>query len=294
MKITLIKKFPSLPIIFLSLLIVTTGIGCGGGGSGSPAPVDQDAQGLYTTNGNGSGTFKNGTNPDIVKTLTDIKGMVYGDLPNQQFIFFDIGTNVLYKGDITAITLTDFVGTATVYNDGVMVDNNVAVSGTVISRSNISMTLATSGNFSGGSVAGLFSTEYDNPATNARAVVPGGNVWESTTVGSVKMIDDDLLTSTFDVKSNGTYGFFSNTLTGSVRCDFDGLFVSGNTKNIYSVEETTVVNDPGPCLNISLSPPNPNYVRFSSVLADNAQGEGTEMWYAITNGLHSVFAILTR
>jgi len=251
---------------------------------------NQDAQGLYTTNGNGSGTFS-GT----AETLADIKGMVYGDLPNQKFIFFDIATNVLYEGTITSITQTDFVGTAIVYHDGVMVDNAVPVTGTVITRSSIAMALAANGSFEGGAVKGLFNSEYDNPATNARAeanLLKGIDLWKSLTIGSVKMIDADMISTKFEVKADEVYDFITVSFpAGAIRCDISGKFISGNTKNIYTLGDELIENKPGPCLNISLTP---NYTGFASVLADDAQGRGTEMWYAIFNGMHSVFAIFAR
>lgn len=298
MNSTLKKRFPFFPVILISLLIAAVGIGCGGGGGSAPPPpppTDQDAQGLYTTNGDGSGTFKDGAIPpnNIVKTLSDIKGMVYGDLPNQKFIFFDVATNVLYEGNITSITLTNFTGTAIVYNDGVMVDNNVAVSGTITSRSSIDMTLAASGDFVGGSIKGLFSSEYDKGATNARAIVLRGNVWQSSLAGTLKMVDTDMRTLNFEVFASNFYDFVGSTVNGSTRCDFLGNLTINNTNNIYILLDETVelaTINPPPC-GASFTP---KYKGFASVLADNAQGQGTEMWYAITNGLHSVFMILTR
>ena len=250
---------------------------------------NQDAQGLYTTNGNGTGIFS-GT----AEALTDIKGMVYGDLPSQKFIFFDIATNVLYEGTITSITQTNFVGSAIVYHDGVMVDNAVPVSGTVITRSSITMALAANGSFEGGTIEGLFISPesiYDTAATNERIITR--NIifpWQDLTPGSVKMVSDNMFTSDFRVLGDDSYSFISDSSPGGVRCDFSGSLTSGSMKNIYVMSNEVVNLSPGPC---SLSD-TPNYTGFASVVTDDGTGKGTEMWYAITNGAHSVFAILTQ
>ena len=289
------KRLPSLPIIFISLFIAAIGIGCGGGGAPAPAPTDQDAQGLYTTNGNGSGTFSVTTETltEITETLTEIKGMVYGDLPNQKFIFFDLATNVLYEGNITSITLKDFVGTATVYHDGVMVDNAVTVSGTVTTRSTISMTLAASGNFAGGSIDGLFINPpsiFDTAATNERSAASIVNVWDSLTDGSVKMVLGGMRTSSFRVNGDDSYSTWIQKPEPLTRCDIEGDLKSGSTKNIYIIS-TKVFKDVNGTCGLPLTP---NYTGFASVVADDGAGKGTEMWYAITDGVNSIFTIVFR
>ena len=282
------KNLPSLPIIFISLFIAVIAVSCGGGGGGGApaAPIvistDQDAQGLYTTNGDGDGTFKSTGNPDVVEPLTDIKGMVYGDLPNQKFIFFDVTANVLYQGEITTITLTDFVGTATVYHDGVMVDNLVTVSGAVVSRSNISMTLAASGNFAGGTIEGLFLSEYDKGATNARIESLNGT---RKSKGAILMKIPDMTTTNFDVglEPNEEYSFVS--LVNQSLCFHTGTATSGNSANIYTLLET--VTNTTNCTIAST-----DYKGFASVV--DGTGTDTRLWYAVTNGTNSIFAILDR
>jgi len=284
------NRLPSLPIIFVSLFITVIGFGCGGGGGGGApaAPVvistDQDAQGLYTTNGDGSGTFKSTGNPDVVEPLTDIKGMVYGDLPNQKFIFFDVTANVLYQGEITAITLTDFVGTATVYHDGVMVDNLVTVSGTVISRSSIDMTLAASGNFVGGSIKGSFSSEYDKAASNDR-------IRSDTTsgfpefIGPIAISYEFAKTDNFKVQASNAY--FSQSISNQTpitQCVHNGTMDVSSNKNIFILQEAiTVTLFTCPIVDS-------NYEGVASVV-DGASID-TQMWYAVTNGSYSVFAVL--
>jgi len=293
MNSTLTIKLPSLSIIFLSLLIAAVGIGCGGGGGGTPAPTDEDAQGLYITDGsNSSAVFKdaNPLNPDISKTLTDIKGMIYGELPNQKFIFFDIATNVLYEGNITTITLTDFVGTATVYNDGVMVDNNVTVSGNVTTSSSIDMTLTGSGDFVSGSIKGLFSAAYNNEATDTRISTFIVKPWKSDGLGSLKMLTSGMLTSNFVVNEDASYTYTSNNLGSSVQCLQSGKLKFKSPKNIYplSNEETTTFS-----IGCTISTP-PAFTGFASVIAVDGAGIGTEMWYATTNGINSIFMILKK
>ncbi len=251
---------------------------------------DQDAQGLFTRNGDGSGTF-NG----VKKTLTDIKGMVFGALPNQKFIFFDIGTNVLYEGTITAITGIDFIGTATVYNDGVMVDSNVVVNGTVEAESSISMSLEKSnnGDFTGGTIEGLFSDEYFKESTNSRIVSDFPSV--PFFGGPVSLLTPNLVTGNFQVRLNNSY-FFQSLNSPTVQCVHDGTVVVDNTqnsKNVYPLINEIISENsrfaPCPTLNNTN-----NYAGFASALNDNTQGEARELWYAVTNGTYSVFAVLTR
>jgi len=290
MRTSIQNRLPSLPIIFISLFITVIGFGCGGGGGGGApaAPVvistDQDAQGLYTTNGDGSGTFKSTGNPDVVEPLTDIKGMVYGDLPNQKFIFFDVTANVLYQGEITAITLTDFVGTATVYHDGVMVDNAVTVSGTVTSRSNISMTLAASGNFAGGTIEGLFLSEYDKAASIAR-ILSDTTLGNPEFQGAILMAVTETTTPNFEGASNNTYSLTTVKSSPFVQCNHNGTATSGNSVNIYSLSETVTATTN---CTISLT----GYTGFASVV--NGAGTDTRLWYAVENGTNSIFAVLNN
>ncbi|VAW97383.1 hypothetical protein MNBD_GAMMA23-2107 [hydrothermal vent metagenome] len=293
------NRFPFLAILLMSLFIAAIGVGCGGGGGGTPAPPpnpNQDAQGLYTTDGNdSSAVFKdaNPLNPDITKPLTDIKGMVYGELPNQDFIFFDIDANVLYQGTITSITLTDFVGTATVYNDGVMVENNVAVTGTVTSSSTIDMTLAASGDFVSGSIKGLFSTAYNNVATNLRVAADVVNPWKTSTTGGVKMVIAGVNTSNFRVafaNTVGSYTYGSNRANPTlVQCQHEGKLTSGAPKNIYPLADEQITATTNCTITNS-----PVYTGFASVVAVDGAGIGTEMWYATTNGTNSIFMILAK
>ena len=300
MNSTLKTRLPLFPVILLSLLIAAVGVGCGGGGGGTPTPPpnpNQDAQGLYTTNGDGSAVLKNANplNPNDTKPLTDIKGMVYGDLPNQDFIFFDIDANVLYQGTITSITLTDFVGTATVYNDGVMVEENVAVSGTVTTRSQMDMTLTGSGDFVSGSIKGLFSAAYDNVATNARIRSFAVKPWESPIAGSVKMEIAGMKTSDVeidvpDTTTSGTYKYSSRISGSAIVCEHSGSLTSGAPKNIYPLNGEKITN-----LSINCALENsPVYSGFASVVTVDAAGLGTEMWYAVTNGTNSTFMLLTK
>jgi len=304
MNSTLTIKLPSLSIIFLSLFIAAVGIGCGGGGGGTPAPTDEDAQGLYITDGNdSSATFKdaNPLNPDISKTLTDIKGMIYGELPNQKFIFFDIATNVLYEGNITTITLTDFVGTATVYNDGVMVDNNVTVSGNVTTSSSIDMTLTGSGNFVSGSIKGLFSAAYNNVAAQLRISADVVNPWVSLDAGSVKMAIASMNTSNFIVESNSsttmttvTYTYNSTSAAPLAQCSHSGTLKFDEPKNIHPLSNEKISDAINCTIPTLPTDPSTFFTGFASVIAVDGAGIGTEMWYATTNGTNSIFMILKK
>ena len=287
------SHLPSLPIIFVSLFIAVIGFGCGGGGGGGgggvpAAPIvittDQDAQGLYTTNGDGNGTFKSTSNPDVVEPLTDIKGMVYGDLPNQKFIFFDVTANVLYQGEITAITLTDFVGTASVYHDGVMVDNVVTVSGTIISRSSLDMTLAASGNFVGGSIKGSFSSQYDKAASNDR-IRSDTSLGFPDYNGPIAISYEFAATDKFKVQTSNTYSSQSVSIQRPItQCVHNGTMDVSSNKNIFILQEAITVTL------FSCPIVDTNYEGVASVV--DGSGTDTQMWYAVTNGSYSVFAVL--
>lgn len=244
-------------------------------------PIDQDAQGLFTTNGSVTANF---INPTVVETLGDIKGMIYGSLPNQKFMFFDVTSNVLYDGVITAIALTAVSGTATVYHDGVMVNANVAVTGSVTSRSTISLTFAASGDFDGGSIKGLFilpTSIYDQAATNDR-IFADGALSNPLWTGPVIMDIVGMNTTNFDVDATNAYT--SVSIKTGARCDHSGTATPASSKNIYTVTETVTIKT-GCTLDI-LS----NYNGLLSVVDVM---ENT-MWYAVTNGVNSVFAILTK
>ncbi len=295
MKTRLRQRFPSTPILLLSLFIAAMGLSCGGGGGSTPPPpTDQDAQGLYTTNGSGSGTFKNAdpSKPDVVEPLKNIKGMVYGALPNQMFIFFDVGTNVLYEGNIQSIKLTSFTGTATVYHDGVVVEDGVTtgtaakviVHGSIISRSNIDMTLDPSGNFKGGSIKGLFSSEYDKAATNAR-IFADGTLANPNFKGFVLMAIPNMFVDDFE-GFQGTYSFISVRSGPTSQCNHSGNAKSNKVKNIYVLSLGTVIANTNCTITLT------NYTGFASVV--DGVGTDTRVWYAVTNGSNSIFAVLNK
>ncbi len=291
------NRSPFFAILLMSLFIAAIGVGCGGGGGSAPTPPPEpaidDAQGLFTTNGDGSGTFTV-SGVDVAETLADIKGMVYGDLPNQKFIFFDIATNILYKGTITAVT-PNIVGTATVYNDGVMVENNVVVSGTVVPESSIDLSFAGSGDFVSGTIKGSFSTAYNNAATKDRI---SNNVvlsWVSAVPGSIKMVltrmkTSDFVVDSFNVVTNvGSYIYISSGDSSDPQCGHAGSLTAGAPKNIYPLTGETITDTKNCTISTS-----PDYTGFASVVAVDGAGKGTEMWYATTNGTNSIFMILTK
>jgi len=259
-----------------------------------PPPTDQDAQGLYTTNGPVKAIF---ANPVVEEDLNQIKGMVYGSLPNQKFIFFDVTSNVLYDGVISAITLTAVTGTATVYHDGVKVSANVAVTGTVTSSSSISLTFATTGDYTGGTIEGLYNSSYDQVATKKRiqAVVVdkwlSGNRAGFTKGSGIIMAISDMETSNFSISFlvDNSYSYFSNTVTASVQCGHAGTLTIGTPKNIYTLLGETVTATTNCTITNS-----PVYKGFASIFTVDGAGKGTEMWYASTNGTNSIFAILVR
>jgi len=274
------KVLLPLPFVFLVSLFVIHG--CSSNTS-PPVPTNQDASGIYT--GTGEGTFT-GVNAGNKMTLAKMKGMVDGS----RFIFFNDDTtdpkfNVLYDGQITSITKTDLVGTAKVYQGGNKISIDVKVTGTVNSRASVVLTLASKGDFQGGTVDGLFikpTAIYDRAASNDRIftdILNGIPKWKGVTL----MAYANMVTTNFDVDVGGVSRFQTNN-GGPIQCNHKGA-ITDNTKNIYTVTET--ITDGGGCTLIGT-----NYDGLISIV--DGTGTDNEMWYAITNGAFSIYGVLGK
>ncbi len=300
MNSTFKTRLPLFPVMLLSLLIAAVGVGCGGGGGSAPPPppADEDARGIYS--GTGAGTFT-GINANAEVTLSTVKGMVGPDertsaTDDIRFIFFnadmtDTNSNVLYDGKITLITKTDLVGAADVYQGGEIIASDVAVTGTVVSRSRVQLTLAASGGFLGGSVDANFDSLYDRDATDARIDSQPNEEWGSGGgLEDVYMVIPDMTGSLVMRDFNDTYRFVTDNdiFAATKTCVHNGTVTIPNASiNVYTLSDSITLG--AACTSVGGTT---GYTGFATVV-DMVNTDDT-MWYAVTNGTYSVFAILNR
>jgi len=302
MKFSLNKQFSSLPVIFLSLLIAAVGISCGGGG-GTPPPANEDASGLY--NGTGSVTFT-GINTGTAVALTDVKGIISGG----RFMFFDIGANtvkdpnanVLIDGDITSITKTDLVGSATIYQGGQLVSTGVAVTGTVTTSSKIQLSFAAAtgvatspaGDFTIGNISADFDLDYNKGASLPRISTPTTWVLDRNKPRDVFMLIADMKADKFTFKTTipppvEKYDFSYSKNVPSATCQNLGsqLDIVNENVNVYKMADglTAIVN-------CNVFTQKTGFTGFASVLGET--GNENTLWYGVTNGLYSIYTVLKR
>ena len=286
MNSTLKNRLPSIPVILLSLLIGVIGISCGGGGGGGtpPPPADEEANGIYS--GTGSGTFT-GVNAEKAMTLNKVKGISDGT----RFMFFNAepdnaDLNVLYDGTITSISKTDLVATADVYQGGKIVAIGVAVTGTVNSRSRIQLTFAASGDFLGGSIDADFNTLYDRGATQQRIYAGAIGSWTS---GRLYMVIPLMRGVDFSSYADNTMSVTASTPAATNSCYIDGTFgIPDATVNLYEIVDNLVLSNPV-CTDVGETT---GYTGFATIV-DVVSTDDT-VWYAVTNGTFSIYAVLER
>ncbi len=303
MNSSLRKTFPSLPIILLSLLIAAIGIGCGGGGGGTPPPpANEDASGIY--NGTGSVTFT-GINTGAAVSLTDVKGII----SESRFMFFDIGANtvkdpnanVLIDGQITSITQTDLVGTASIYQGGQLVSSGVAVTGTVTGGSQIQLSFASAagvatspaGDFTIGNISGTFDLDYDKGASLSRIASP--NTWATITTDdrNIFMLIPNMKTNSIDMQSSiPTIAYdmrYRNPSPSTERCEQVGsqLEIPNGSTNVYKMTDELIS-----IVSCNSFTQKTGFTGLASVLGETSN-ENT-LWYAVTNGLYSVYTLVKR
>jgi len=264
---------------------------------------NQDASGLY--NGSGTVAFVNVKNkaPLVLKT---VKGIIN----KNRFIFFNINAanflkgiqddNVLIDGTITSITKTVLKGTANIYQAGQIVSKKVSVSGIVTERGQISLTLAATtaevgapaGDFLGGSVQGMFDLQYDNTASDAIIDSPANKYWGSNLSPYEYMVIPNMQSGDFNMSpSDNTYENVARD-TSNINiniCVFSGVVSIPNNKiNIYTLVENKVFIGKG-CAGIGNTL---GYTGLASVLSITNTND--TLWYAVSNGTYSVYALLDR
>ncbi len=277
-----------------------------------------DASGLYT--GTGTATFAEVDSGNEV-TLNNMKGIVGPDTRpatsgDIRFIFFNIdpaantasnqNENVLIDGQITDITGTTITGTASIYQAGRIVANNVSLTGsTVTSRTNISLTMgsatavpgALAGNFNGGTLNATFSTEFDRVASDARIDSPSNRNWGFGLMRDVYSFLPVSLSNALDFSETGdntyTLGLW-DTLTGVANVICGNTTLVSGTKNIPSnvinlYELSIEMQGITRCDELNGSA---RFTGFAAVV-DVANPADT-IWYATTNGTYSIYAVLNR
>ena len=274
-----INKNNTLARTFGLLLLLTGGqflTGCSSSSSSAPVvpppppPVDQNPSGLYK---DGTGTFNS-------IAIADLRAIVH----DNRIIIFSETTNFLIDGTINTVTLNDYTATVDVYSDGVINQQDVAVTGMVTNGSMISGTLSGtslgSGNFSL-----VYDVTYERGATFARVETDTAPSWTSS---SILMFAPNREINNYDVGSlSMAYDFVSDIGFSTERCGHNGTVVIPDSAiNIYQLTETIVDTDPE--CTVSLT----GYTGFAAVI-DGTATDNT-LLHVVTNGTNSEYAVLTR
>ncbi len=191
-------------------------VGCGGGGS-STTP-DQDASGLFK---DGTASLDGGA-----LMLSDLRGFVQDD----RIIIFSASGHLLFDGQIATISSDDYTATVDVYEDGVLTQSDVAVTGIVSTQSQINGTISGTGN-ANGTFTLMFDALYSRAATAERIEAVGHiDPFEGPVYSSVP----DVTTTNFHASDLGEYGLLSFTPPATFnRCSSDGNYVVVSNLNIY-------------------------------------------------------------
>ncbi|MCF6364371.1 MAG: hypothetical protein L3J88_13720 [Gammaproteobacteria bacterium] len=142
----LTTRFPYLPMLLLALFALALQ-GCGDGVRILP-PSDADPTGYYTNNGDLRVMKNDNTTPR--SDIKDLQGMV----TDRQLMMLSDTENLTYVGTFT-VSGSDFSGTVTVYEDDVMTQENVPLSGMITAGARITGTLAGTG-----AANGTFTLNY--------------------------------------------------------------------------------------------------------------------------------------
>jgi len=275
------KFFAGVRLLISALILMGLGFGlqaCSGGGGGStPAAADQDASGIYTT---GSLTVDpSGANT----TYNDFVGMIHSN----KFMLFSINGHILYEGSINSITLKEYSATVSVYRNGVNVDNNVSVSGTVTTESIFTGTLAGGTNaYSMGSFSVNYDAIYKNVPTFAR-------INGSSTVFTGTAYSTSDLNANYDFASVGRR-LVVQTVLSDPGCAYFGstntLTIPTVDRNIYEMTNMSIIDNTANCP-LTLAG---GYSGMATLLNNSVNTTDDKVFVAMTNGTNSVFAISTR
>ncbi len=161
----LTTRFTYLPLMLLALLALILQ-GCGDGVRVLP-PSDADPTGYYTNNGVLEVMLDDDTTPRAA--ISDLQGMVTGG----QLMMLSDDENVTYVGTFT-VNGNDFSGTVTVYEDDVMTQKDVPLSGMITQGAKMTGTLGGTG-----AANGTFTLNYavDNGPVDMGMVIRSLKWW---------------------------------------------------------------------------------------------------------------------
>ncbi|MCP4276551.1 MAG: hypothetical protein GY779_09395 [Gammaproteobacteria bacterium] len=260
------------------LIAVLGLLGCGGGGGGG------DGGGDTTPDQDASGLFKDGTASldGGALMLSDLRGFVQDD----RIIIFSASGHLLFDGQIATISSDDYTATVDVYEDGVLTQSDVAVTGIVTTQSQINGTISGTGN-ANGTFTLMFDALYSRAATAERidTDAPLNGVPYDRFGGPVYSSMPGVGTNDFGVSALGGYLLTSFTSSRD-QCGSDGTY-NINDVNIYPMDE--VISQLGINCNMPISP---NYTGFASLIDGTVEDD--TLLYAVTNGTNAQFAILVR
>lgn len=257
--------------LFIGLISLTSLQGCSSSSKTPAAIADQVASGLFK-----SGTAELNSGATM---LNDLRAFVH----EGRIIMFSVAGHLLFDGQVGTITGDDYTATVDVYEAGVKTQSAVAVTGKVTSQSQITGTIAGTGNASG-TFTLTFDTLYSRGATFARI-----DTDLSQFIGNIYNSVPGVGTNNFDFSSATTYDFQAFTFPSSDRCNSSGTYTMESDINIYSLNETITQADPDPACTMSETPV---YTGFASVI-DGSSTDDT-LLYAVSNGTNAQFAILTH
>jgi len=264
------KNLSIVSAVFLGFLLTLGMQGCSD--SKSPPPNFDAANGLFS----GSGTV----NTDVA--LDDVRGFVH----DGRFIFFDQAEAVLYDGNFTSISDTAIQATVNVYEDGAKsTSSSVNVTGTLVSESSLILNFNGTG-YAAGSLSLTFDTAlYNRGATMARLAADSSARWigdahtPTTTVsGNVRILSDD---------DEADFTFSGDTGAPS-QCQYNGVkSIPDANINIYLIDSMDVTQFVTSCDHLGTG-----YTGFFSVV--DGDFEDDTVLFAVTNGTHSNFSIMTK
>ena len=258
---------------------------CGGGG-GTPTP-DQDASGLYK---NGTASLAGGN-----LLLNDLRAFVH----DGRVIAFSVTGHLMFDGTITNITGDEYTASVDVYENGVMTQPAVAVTGMVTSQSQITGTISGTGN-ANGTFTLVFDLAYDDGASIDK-ISSRPEDWVGEMLAVYSFLGDSLVDAMAVDDIGG--GMFetsisvqdsSSTLTDS--CLFVGdTIVPDVNINIYQLS----FDIPGSTYNTTRCTPTgltvddtKKYTGFAAMLGET--GSDRDILVGITDGEHSIFGLLTH
>ena len=280
-----LNRFSIVFAALLGLFLLVGVSGCGGGGGGSDdATPDQEAGGLYkdgTANLNGGALM-----------LSDLRGFVH----DNRALIFSVAGHLLFDGTVTDITEDEFTATVDVYEDGVLTQPNVAVTGMVTSQSQITGTISGTGNASG-TFTLTFDMAYNDGASIAR-IQDQPDDWQVGQLLSIFSFANDPVDDAIavdDIGGNTTvFSDVSDTnstqeclLSGGLTIPDSNINIYQLTQNIPSSETVNVTK----CVDLMVDDTK-QYTGFAAVLSESSTDK--EILIAVSDGVNSVFGLLSQ